>query len=126
MGDDHPLGRARGTGGIHHVGGLARRAAVPGQLLLGQPLRQAGHRVEAHKRVGVVVVDAFDVQRRDAACLGQRQLMGLGMRIHQQQRGLAVFQHQRQPLFRAGRVNGHIDGAQPQDAQHQGDGFGPA
>ena len=79
MGDDHPLGRARGAGGIHHVGGLACRAAVPRQLLLGQPLRQAGHGVEAHKRVGVVVVDAFDVQRRDAACLGQRQLMGLGM-----------------------------------------------
>ena len=126
MGDDHPLGRACGTGGIHHVGGLARRAAVPGQLLLGQSLRQAGHGVEAHKRVGVVVVDAFDVQRRDAACLGQRQLMGLGMRIHQQQRGLAVFQHQRQALFRAGRVDGHVDSAQAQDAQHQGDGFGPA
>ena len=48
-------------------------------FLLGQSLRQAGHGVEAHQRVGVVVVDAFDVQRRDAACLGQRQLMGLCM-----------------------------------------------
>ena len=128
MGDDHALGGACGTGGVHHVGGLPGRAAVSCQILLGDPFRQAGNRVESHERIGVaaVAVEAVDVQCRNAARLGQRQLVGLGVRIHQQQRGLAVFQHQRQPLFRTGRVDGYIDGAQAQDAQHQGDGFGPA
>ena len=72
------------------------------------------------------MVDSFDVKRRYAARPGQGQLVRLGVRIHQQQRGLAVLQHQRQALFRARRVDGHVDGAQPQDAQHQGDGLGPA
>ena len=124
--NDHALGRSGRTGGVHHIGPVPRRVAHAHQRLFRELLGQLWHGVLGDQRFVAALLAwvGIDVPDRNVPLHGHFLLPGQGVGIGQQQGGLAVLEHQRQPLRRTGRVDGHIHGAQPQDGQHQRNALG--
>jgi hypothetical protein len=104
--DEHALGPARGAGRVDGVGQVRGARAVRRR---GRAASGRGHaRRDAHERGGAA-----------------RQALGVA-RVGDEHRGLAVVEHERQPLGREGRVERHVGSARLEDGEDRDDELGRA